>query len=147
MRLNSDLREFAALLNAREVDYVIVGAHAVAYHAVPRFTGDLDILVRPSNDNAEKLVGVIDEFGFASLDLAVSDFVEEDTVVQLGVAPNRIDILTSLTGVSFDAIWSNKISVQIEDITVNMIGKAELIANKQALGREQDIADLKLLEG
>src|SRR6266478_6279930 len=100
MSLNADLREFVELLNSRGVEYVIVGAHSLAFHSRPRYTGDLDILVKPSPENAEKLATVLTEFGFAENSFKPSDFVEPDQMIQLGRIPNRIDLLTGITGVT-----------------------------------------------
>ncbi len=102
MRLSNDLREFLELLNSRGVDYVIVGAHNLAFHGLPRYTGDLDILVRAAPENAAKLVDLLNQFGFAHSGFRESDFTKPNQVIQLGRAPNRIDLLTSISGVSSD---------------------------------------------
>src|SRR4030088_2807047 len=99
MRLSSDLREFLELLNSRGVDYVIVGAHSLAFHGRPRYTGDLDILVKPSPENAEKLAALITDFGFAESGFKSSDFLEPGQMIQLGRVPNRIDLMTGISGV------------------------------------------------
>jgi len=114
MRLEKDLREFIALLNSNEVEYVIVGAFALAFHGRPRYTGDIDILVRPSPDNGAKLERAISVFGFSSVGLSAADFLAPDQVVQLGRAPNRIDILTSLTGVDFEEVWDQRVESEID---------------------------------
>lgn len=145
--LHSDLREFIGLLNSRSVDYLIVGAHALAFHARPRYTGDLDILIRDSEANARKLEGVIRDFGFGDTGLSAKDFRGPHRVIQLGISPNRIDLLTTLTGVSFEDAWQARVSTTLDDIRVDVIGREQLIANKRALGRPQDIADLQILEG
>lgn len=103
MSLNADLREFIELLNSRGVDYVIVGAHSLAFRGRPRYTGDLGILVRPSPENAAKLVRLLRDFGFAETDFAESDFTAPERMIQLGRAPHRIDLLTSISGVSLRA--------------------------------------------
>src|SRR5712691_1832241 len=102
MPLSSDLREFLESLNSRGIDYVIVGAHSLAFHGRPRYTGDLDILLRPTPENASKIVDLLSEFGFASSGFKQSDFTEPEQVIQLGRVPNRIDLLTSITGVRVD---------------------------------------------
>ena len=102
MALSSDSRELIALLNSHGVEYLIVGAHSLAFHARPRFTGDLDILVRPTAENAAKILAVLHEFGFADLGVKASDFTTREQIVQLGRAPNRIDLLTSITGVRIE---------------------------------------------
>jgi predicted nucleotidyltransferase len=146
MPLSSDLREFLALLNSRGVEYVIVGAHSLAYHGRPRYTGDFDILIRPTPKNADKLVDLVNEFGFADSGFKQSDFVEPGQMIQLGQPPNRIDLLRSITGVSVDDAFRTRISAQFEGIAVFILSKEALIRNKRAVGRAQDLADLKSLE-
>jgi len=101
MRLSSDLREFIGLLNSNEVDYLVVGAHAVAWHGYPRFTADIDLFVRPIASNGESILAALRSFGFGSLRIEASDFNQPDRVVQLGMPPNRIDLITSIAGVSW----------------------------------------------
>ena len=144
--LDKDLREFIELLNSASVEYVIVGAHAVAYYGHPRMTGDLDLLIQPSTENARNIEDVLRRFGFANLGLTADDFQKPDTVVQLGVSPNRIDILTSLTGVDTEAVWTTRVSAKIDGLPVSFISKALLIQNKQATGRTQDIADVEAIQ-
>ncbi|HEV2094960.1 MAG TPA: nucleotidyltransferase [Chthoniobacterales bacterium] len=146
MHLSNDLREFIKLLNSRDVDYLIVGAYSLAFHARPRFTGDLDILIRPSTPNARKLMQVLQEFGFTDSQINASDFTEPDQVIQLGRAPNRIDLLTSITGVTIGDAFSSKVSGDVDGLPVIFLSKELLIANKRAVGRPQDLADLDALE-
>jgi hypothetical protein len=145
MSLSHDLREFIGLLNSRGVEYVIVGAHSLAFHGRPRYTGDLDILVRPSAENAEKLIGVLSEFGFAGSDFQPSDFVQPDQMVQLGRVPNRIDLLTGLTGVATGEAFETRITTELAGLSVFMLSKDLLIQNKRAVARPQDLADLAAL--
>ncbi len=145
MPLPRDLSEFIASLNSNGVEYVIVGAFALAFHGFPRYTGDLDILVRRSRENAEKLASAIAAFGFTSAGLSAADFLERDRVIQLGIAPNRVDLLTSITGVEFEEVWRDRIPSEMEGLPVAFIDKASLIKNKQATGRAQDRADLEAL--
>ena len=145
MLLSPDLREFIGLLNSRDVEYVIVGAHSLAYHGRPRYTGDLDILVRPSPANASKVAAVLRDFGFAAL-VEEADLTKLEQIVQLGRAPNRIDLLTSLSGVGVDEIFETKISTQLDDLPVFVLSKELLIRNKRAVGRPQDLADVTELE-
>jgi hypothetical protein len=147
MRLSNDLREFLELLNSRGVDYVIVGAHSLAFHGRPRYTGDLDVLVRATPENAGKLVELLNQFGFAHSRFRESDFTEADQMIQLGRAPNRIDLLTSISGVSNEEAFGTRISAMLDGIPVFIIGKDALIRNKRAVGRQQDLADLEALEG
>ncbi len=146
MFLSNDLREFLELLNARGVDYVLVGAHSLAFHSRPRYTGDLDVLVRPSEDNAALLVRLLEDFGFGESKFNASDFVEANQVVQLGRPPNRIDVLTSLTGVSTDEALTGKIAADLDGVPTFVLSRHHLIQNKRAVGRPQDIADLAELE-
>jgi Nucleotidyl transferase of unknown function (DUF2204) len=145
MNLEEDLREFVELLNALNVRYIVVGAFAVAYHGRPRFTADLDLFIEPSHENAERLVQVLERFGFGSLNLSIDDFLQEDQVVQLGVAPNRIDLLTFLSGVNFQDAWATREQGKIEGLTVPFISREMLKRNKAATGRSQDLADLEHL--
>ena len=145
MRLQKDLREFIASLNSNKVEYVIVGAYALAFHGRPRYTGDLDILVRASHDNAARLERAISDFGFAATGLSAADFAVEGQVIQLGRAPNRIDVLTSLTGVAFEEVWEGRVQSVVDALSVCFIGKEALVKNKHATGRSQDRADLESL--
>ena len=144
--LSSDLREFIHLLNTNSVKYVIVGAWALAFHGRPRYTGDLDIFVARDDDNADKLMAVIEAFGFGNTGIKREDFLQVDHVIQLGREPNRIDILTGISGVSFDEAWTNRGSGKIADTTVFVISRDLLIKNKRAANRDKDQGDIKLLE-
>lgn len=146
MALSSDSKELIALLNSHRVEYLIVGAHSLAFHARPRFTGDLDILVRPTAENAAKMVAVLNEFGFRDLGVKASDFTTPDQIVQLGRAPNRVNLLTSITGVSIEEAFATKVSPELDKLPVSFLSKALLIANKRAVARPQDLADLTELE-
>jgi hypothetical protein len=145
MRLSNDLREFVESLNSRGIEYVIVGAHSLAFHGRPRYTGDLDILVRATAENAARLVDLLNQFGFAETGFKKSDFTEPEQMIQLGRAPNRIDLLTSVSGVSSDEAFGTKVSAELDGIPVFILGKDALIRNKRALGRPQDLADLDAL--
>ena len=145
MTLQRDLREFVELLNSLGVEYLIVGGHAVAYHGHPRFTGDIDFLVRPSAENADRVVAALDAFGFANLGLTQSDFMRRGSVVQLGRPPNRIDLLTLISGVDFEEAWAASVAGELDGLPVRFIGFDNLLKNKQAAGRDQDLADVKKL--
>jgi len=145
MRLSNDLREFIELLNSRDIEYLIVGAYSLAFHARPRFTGDLDILVRPTIENASKLVDALRQFGFEASGFSVSDFTELEQVIQLGRAPHRVDLLTSISGVTIEDAFDKKVTGQLDGLPVDFLSKELLIANKRALGRPQDLADLDTL--
>ncbi|MBI4827391.1 MAG: hypothetical protein HY804_01025 [Nitrospinae bacterium] len=145
MEVQPDFKELLALFNARKIEYVIVGAFALAFHGAPRFTGDLDILIKPDPQNAQRVIEALDEFGFKSIGLAVDDFTRPESVVQLGVPPVRVDLLTSLTGVVWDEVWKGKKESLYGGIPVPYLGRQQIIANKRALGRKKDLADLETL--
>lgn len=145
MPLPKDWRAFIESLNSSGVEYLVVGAVALAHHGVPRYTGDLDIFIRSSPENAERLESALRGFGFTALGLKAADFVDSYRVIQLGVAPNRIDLLTGITGVSFNEAWPERVEVELEGVRVNFIGRQALIQNKKASGRPQDLADLEAL--
>ena len=146
MALSKDWREFLELLNSRGADYVIVGAQSLAFHGRPRYTGDLDILVRPTRDNARLLLALVNQFGFEQSSFKETDFLQPEQIIQLGGVPNRIDLLTSLTGVNTDEAFDAKVSAIIDGIPVFVLGRDALIRNKRAVGRPQDLADLSALE-
>jgi len=146
MRLSKDWREFLESLNSRGVDYVIVGAQSLAFHARPRYTGDLDILIRPTLENARRIVDILNQFGFAQSEFSETDFLDSEQIIQLGRAPNRIDLLTSISGVTIEQAFASKVRAELDDIPVFILGKAALIRNKRAVGRAQDLADLESLE-
>ena len=145
MKLAKDLREFIELLNSRRVDYIVVGGHAVAFHGHPRFTGDIDFLLRPSSENAERVINAVEAFGFSPPGLSPEDFVRESTVVQLGYPPNRIDLLTSISGVPFEEAWSGKLSGELDGLPVFFLGWDALLKNKRASGRDKDLVDVNKL--
>jgi hypothetical protein len=122
-----------------------VGGYALAFHGAPRFTGDLDILVKPDPENARRILDALDEFGFKSVGLATGDFESPDKVVQLGVPPVRVDIITSLTGVSWEEAFSGRTEGKYGDIVVHYIGRKQFVLNKRATGRKRDLADLEAL--
>jgi hypothetical protein len=146
MALSKDWREFLELLNSRGVDYVIVGAHSLALHGRPRYTGDLDILVRPASENARMLVRVLNEFGFAESGFKEADFLQAEQLIQLGRAPTRIDLLTSITGISSEEAFATKVPAELDGIPVFFLGRDALVRNKLAVGRPQDLADVNVLE-
>ncbi|HVE72139.1 MAG TPA: nucleotidyltransferase [Thermoanaerobaculia bacterium] len=144
-KLATDLREFIALLNSHGVDYLVVGGHAVAFHGHPRFTGDIDFLIRPTPTNAQRILAALTAFGMGGLGISESDLVESNRVVQLGYPPNRIDLLTSISGVDFDTAWQAHVQTVMDDQPVRVIGWDALLRNKRASGRRQDLADVEKL--
>lgn len=143
--LQSDLNEFVALLNSQAVEYIVVGGYAVAFHGHPRFTGDIDFLVRATPINAERLLKVLADFGFGSVQLRPEDLTVEGRVVQLGRPPNRIDLLTSISGVTFEEAWASRVGGDLGAHRVFFLGWEALIQNKTASGREKDRADVSKL--
>ena len=145
MAIQPDFRELLELFNARAVEYLIVGAHALAFHGSPRATGDIDLYVNPTPANARRIVAALAAFGFGDIDLAAADFEQPDRVVQLGVPPVRVDLITSITGVSWDRAEAGKVAATYGDVPVHYLGRDEFIANKTAIGRPKDLADLDAL--
>lgn len=145
MEVQPDFKELLALFNDHRVNYMIVGGYALAFHGAPRFTGDLDVFVKPDHENAQGIVAALDAFGFASLGLTADDFERPDQVVQLGVSPVRIDLITSITGVSWDEAFAGRIPSTYGDVPVSYIGRQQFISNKRATGRTKDLADLEAL--
>jgi hypothetical protein len=146
VKLQKDLREFIELLNSARVEYVVVGGHAVAFHGHPRFTGDIDFLVRASPENALRIIDVLKRFGFGGTGLVAADFEAAGRIVQLGRPPNRIDLLTAISGVDFDEVWATRIASTLDGIDVAFIGKDALLKNKRASGRAKDLADVEAID-
>ena len=146
MKTEKDYEEFLSLLNKNSVKYVIVGAFALALYSKPRYTKDLDILIEPEEENVKKLINALHEFGFEEINIKKEDLSRKNQILQLGYEPLRIDIITSIAGCSFEEVWNNKVREKYGKTIVNFIGKKELIKNKKAIGRKQDMADLELLE-
>jgi hypothetical protein len=145
MEAQQDFRELLELLNAHAVEFVVVGAHALAFYGVPRYTGDLDLYVRPTTENARRLLGALEAFGFGSLGLSEEDFCLPDKVVQLGYPPVRVDLVTAISGVPWEQVWANRVCGGYGDVPVNYIGRGEFVRNKRATGRKKDLADLEAL--
>ena len=146
MLLNPDFKDMLSALSAAKIDFLVVGAYAVAAHGHPRATGDLDLWVRAEPNTALGVLKVLAEFGAPLHDLTVEDLSTPGIVFQIGVEPSRIDILTSVSGVDFDSAWKNRISLEMDGLTLPIIGREELIANKLACGRPKDIADATALD-
>jgi len=145
MEIGQDFKEFIELLNKHKVDYLVVGGYAVSLYGYPRYTGDIDFWIKPNKLNASKIISALIDFGFGTLDVNIDDFNIEDNVVQLGYPPNRIDIITSVSGLSFDDCWSKREIIISENINVNYISLHHLRINKQITGRDKDLLDLKNL--
>jgi hypothetical protein len=146
--LNDDFRDLLLAFAEHQVDYLVVGAHAMAVHGVPRATGDLDILVRPTPENADRVIEALRAFGapLAAHGVTKDDFVREGNVYQIGLPPRRIDVLTQISGVTFDEAWADRTRATVDDITLDFIGRTTLLRNKKAAARDKDLVDVRLLE-
>lgn len=145
MEIQADYRDMLKLFNENKVEYIIIGAFALAFYGVPRFTGDIDIYLKPDKQNADRIISALNEFGFSSLRLKSSDFELEDQVIQLGVPPVRIDLITSISGLSWEEVYNNRQYGHYGDVEVCYIGRDQFIKNKKATGRMKDLADLEML--
>jgi|SRR5947209_4051884 len=144
--LNLDFKEMLSCLKGEGVDFIIVGAYALAAHGFPRATGDIDIWVRNSSENAQKIMRALSKFGVPVSHLSEEDFTAPDLIVQLGVEPCRIDLLTGIDGIEFDEAWQNKIGVTIDELEIDILSKEDLLKNKLATGRDKDKGDIIWLE-
>ena len=145
--MNRDFAEMLAALSEARAEFMVIGAHAVAVYGRPRATGDLDIWIRPTRENAERVWEALTTFGAPLHQISIDDLTSDDIVFQIGVAPNRIDILTTIGGVRFDEAWPRRTAVELWNLTVPVIGRDDLIRSKRAAGRPQDLADIADLEG
>ncbi len=145
MEIPNDFRELLGLFNANRVEYLLVGGYALAHHGAPRYTGDMDLFVHATRENADRIVTSLAAFGFESLGLTADDFCTPDRVVQLGLPPVRIDLLTSLSGVTWEEASHGAEFIQFAEQRVSVIGRSAFIANKRACGRSTDLADLDAL--
>ena len=144
--LNPDFREMLLCLNEEEVDFLVVGAYALAAHGFPRATGDLDIWVRNNMENAESVIRALVRFGAPISNLSAADFTASDLVVQLGIEPCRIDLLTGIDGVSFDEAWENRVKIVVAEVEINVLSREHLLKNKLAAGRDKDQGDINWLK-
>ena len=145
MEIQPDFKDLLELFNAHKVEYIIVGGYALAFHGAPRYTGDIDIYVRPEDKNAARIISALAEFGFGSVGLSAEDFERPEQVIQLGVPPVRVDIITSIAGISWDETFSGRVAGKYGDIQVHYIGREQFIINKRAVARKKDLADLEAL--
>ncbi len=146
MRVEKDFAEFIALLNKNSVRYLVIGGYAFSFHAEPRFTKDIDFFVDGTEENAERLLNVLAEFGFKDIALKKDDFSKPGNIIQLGVPPVRIDLMTSVTGLDFAPAWENRITATYGSVPAFFISKSDLIQNKTATGRKQDLSDVEKLQ-
>ena len=145
--MNEDFRDLLAALLGVEARFLVVGAHALAVHGVPRATGDLDVWIAADPANAERVWSALMRFGapVATLGVSRDDLTQPDRVVQIGLPPRRIDILTSISGVAFDEAWPERVTHEVDGLVVPFLGRAALVRNKKATGRTKDLADLEAL--
>ena len=145
IQLPPDFKEFLKLLNSHRVEYLLVGGYAVGYHGYPRATGDMDLWVAVRQNNAEKLVVALREFGLNAPQLSADIFLQENQIIRMGVPPMRIELLTTISGVDFDSCYSERIVDVIDNVEVHIINLKHLKQNKQASGRHKDLDDLQYL--
>jgi hypothetical protein len=145
--LNPDFRDMLSCLKNAGVEFIIVGAYALAAHGRPRATGDIDIWVRNSPENARKVMSALEEFGAPLSDLSAEDFTAPDLIVQLGLEPCRIDLLTGVDGLDFDEAWRHKLVVALDELEIYVLSRGDLLKNKRAAGRVKDQGDIAWLEG
>ncbi len=145
MEVQQDFRDLLESFNKKKIEYIIVGAYALGFHGAPRYTGDLDVFVKPERINARNSVRSLNEFGFGSVGLTEADFEQEGKIIQLGYPPVRVVIITSITGVSWEQARSGSVEGQFGDLPVQYLGREDLIANKRALSRKKDLADLEAI--
>lgn len=145
MEVQKDFRELLELFNKHNVEYMIVGGYALAFHGAPRYTGDLDIFIRPDSINAQRIMIALKDFGFDSVGLTEADFESPGNIIQLGVPPVRVDIVTSLTGISWKSAFRQRVQGKYGDVQVYYIGREQFILNKRTMGRKKDLADIEAL--
>ncbi len=145
MVLHQDFKELLELLNANQVEYLVVGAFALGFYGAPRSTGDIDIWVRVSDENAKRIEKTLLEFGVSSIGYRTADFLDKNSVIQLGVPPVRIDIIMGISGVEFNEAYTRRVTTEGGGTTINFISKEDFIKNKKASGRLKDLADIESL--
>jgi hypothetical protein len=145
MDLAPDFNEFIGSLLAHRVEFVIVGAYALAVHGAPRATGDLDVFVRPTKDNAASLLAAVRDFGFPISELSVEQILEPTRILEMGIEPVQIHIMSTISGVSWDEVWSKRLTVRCGDFDTPFIGRDAFLKNKKSAGRPKDLADLDAL--
>jgi hypothetical protein len=146
MDLAPDFDEFIGFLTAHGVEFVVVGAYALAFHGAPRFTGDLDILVRPTLDNAERLLTALDAFDFPVRDLRPETIVDRRRMLEMGVPPVQIHVMSTISGVEWGEVWSDRVEGPLGSHSVQFLGRETFLRNKRAAGRPKDLADIDALE-
>ena len=146
MELAPDFDEFIGSLTAHGVEFVVVGAYALAFHGAPRFTGDLDILVRPAPDNASRLLAALEAFGFPVAELSLDAIADRRRMLQMGIPPVQIHVMSAISGVEWDEAWSDRVEGSLGSHRVHFLGRETFLRNKRAAGRPKDLADIDALE-
>ncbi len=144
--MNPDFRDLFSELNAAEARYLIVGAHAVTFHSVPRYTKDIDVWIEPTRENAGRAFSALSRFGAPVENVTVDDLCSPGVIFQIGVEPNRIDVLTSIGGLEFGEVWSRRVASTYGGVPISVLGLDDLIVSKKAAGRPQDLLDVEWLE-
>jgi len=144
--LTADFKEFAILLNSNQVEYLVIGGYALAAYGHPRYTGDLDFWIGTEPENADRVLTVLEQFGFGGLGIKKTDLTEPGQVIQLGFPPARIDLLTSIDGVDFSDCYSRRVVVKVDGLDLGFIALDDFKTNKRTAGRHKDLADLEALE-
>lgn len=147
MDLAPDFNEFLELLNAHHVEYAIVGGYALAFHGAPRYTGDLDVLVRPTPDNARRVLAVIRAFGFPTESIPIERLVDPRCLIEMGMPPVQLHLMTAIDGVTWEQVWDGHDITVVAGREIPFIGRQALLDNKRAAGRAKDLADIEALGG
>ncbi len=145
--LAPDFDEFFGSLIASGVEFLVVGAYALAFHGAPRFTGDIDVFVRPTPENGERLLAALEAFGFPVSGLTAADLIDPARVLQMGVEPVQIHVMSDISGVAWDDAWAGRAVGRCGSHDLPFIGRSEFIRNKRAAGRLKDLADIEALGG
>ena len=145
IRLPPDFKEFLRLLNSHRVEYLLIGGYAVGYHGYPRPTGDMDVWIAVSSQNAARVAEAVVEFGFRAEDVPATLFIEPGRIVRMGLPPMRLEIVTTISGVEFAPCYARRTSVVVDGVSIDVIGLGDLKANKKASGRHKDLDDLEQL--
>ncbi len=146
MPANPDFRDLFAELSAANAEFLVVGAHAVMFYTVPRYTKDLDVWVRPTRSNARRVHRALEAFGAPLGELSIEDLATSGTIFQMGIAPNRIDILTGIEGVEFADAWDRRVASSYGEVAIHLLSREDLLVNKRIVGRTQDLLDVENLE-
>ena len=145
MEIQQDFRDLLKLFNETKVEYIVVGGYALAFHGAPRYTGDIDLWIRISDENAIKIIEALHKFGFGVLGITKEDLNKKDQIIPIGYPPVRIDLMTSIDGVNWDEAYNNSTTSKYGDTNINLIAKKDFIKNKKATGIHKDLADIEAL--